>query len=92
MPPDSRRSFPGAWTQTAISAWLVVRVLRNDYWLAVFWLLTAGRSVEAIPIVGRGLDPYMDWIALGPENGPTSNSGVSVSMKILSFRMDTKAL
>ena len=34
-PPDPRRSVPGAWAQTTISAWLAsvpsVPVLRNDY-------------------------------------------------------------
>jgi len=34
--PDRRKSAPGAWTQTPISAWLasvpIVPVLRNDHW------------------------------------------------------------
>jgi len=35
IPPDHRKSAPGAWTQTPISVWLagvpIVPVLRNDH-------------------------------------------------------------
>jgi len=38
FPADLRRSFPGAWTQTPIFAWLasvtIVPALRNEHWCA----------------------------------------------------------